>query len=350
MSGESHAAVPPGRGAAPSRRDVLPAVLRGPLAPGRARGATGSASAVARPRARAARRAGAGRAQQVRGGRAWSRCTASDARARPPWRAAERTSHGPFVAALEAEFARLNRRVKQILLRWQVRVDRTTEVPNDHSDARYDAASRSPICVPRTTTPTGCCAPRAAAPRYASLRRRLARRAGAGAGGRAGRGRGRGRRELPRRRGGSCTPTCSPSSDASAAKPTREALRPVSRAPAWGSRAGAPRARRGRVRRVVSTCAAKTRVSGRKTRTPTSRAGARRARAQPRAPRPPSKIKRLGKTAERQVSLSSAQQRRRLISSGSSRWKRPIVSRATSRVPASAVGGTPKKTPTPGYD
>lgn len=43
------------------------------------------------------------------------------------------------VAALDDAFRALNRRVKQILLRWQMRADRSTEVPNDHSDARYDA-------------------------------------------------------------------------------------------------------------------------------------------------------------------------------------------------------------------
>jgi hypothetical protein len=45
----------------------------------------------------------------------------------------------PHVAAIDERFAVLNRRVKEILLRWQVRVDGATEVPNDHRDARYDA-------------------------------------------------------------------------------------------------------------------------------------------------------------------------------------------------------------------
>lgn len=54
--------------------------------------------------------------------------------------AAERGALATAVGAVDAEFAALNGRVKQILLRWQVRVDRPTQVPNDHADARYDRA------------------------------------------------------------------------------------------------------------------------------------------------------------------------------------------------------------------
>jgi len=53
--------------------------------------------------------------------------------------AAEGTLLRSHVAALDDEFRALNGNVKQILLRWQVRVDRTTEVLNDHSEARYDS-------------------------------------------------------------------------------------------------------------------------------------------------------------------------------------------------------------------
>ena len=52
--------------------------------------------------------------------------------------AAEGAALRAVVAAIDAGFAALNRRVKQILLRWQVRTDRPTQVPNDHRDARYD--------------------------------------------------------------------------------------------------------------------------------------------------------------------------------------------------------------------
>lgn len=77
------------------------------------------------------------------------------------------------VGAVDAEFAGLNRSVKQILLRWQVRRDRATEVPNDHRDARYDRAVLSELREVHGAADAllAHLEPRRA--RYASLRRRL---------------------------------------------------------------------------------------------------------------------------------------------------------------------------------
>jgi len=77
------------------------------------------------------------------------------------------------VGALDAEFHVLNRRVKEILLRWQVRVDRTTEVPNDHRDARYDALVLSDLRATHAAADRLLAQLAPLRARYASLRRRL---------------------------------------------------------------------------------------------------------------------------------------------------------------------------------
>jgi pyruvate,orthophosphate dikinase len=89
----------------------------------------------------------------------------------------------PEVAALDGEFGSLNRRVKEILLRWQVRVDRTTEVPNDHTDARYDAHVLSDLRAAHAAADRLLARLEPLRARYASLRGRLRdaiARAGAG--------------------------------------------------------------------------------------------------------------------------------------------------------------------------
>lgn len=77
------------------------------------------------------------------------------------------------VAPLDAEFAILNRRVKQLLLRWQVRVDRTTEVPNDHTDRRYDRQVLAELATVHDAADALLAALAPLRPRYASLRQRL---------------------------------------------------------------------------------------------------------------------------------------------------------------------------------
>lgn len=77
------------------------------------------------------------------------------------------------VARIDADFATLNRRVKQILLRWQVRTDRATEGPNDHSDARYDRAVLAELRVVHDAADDLLAHLEPLRPRYASLRRRL---------------------------------------------------------------------------------------------------------------------------------------------------------------------------------
>lgn len=96
---------------------------------------------------------------------------------------AEASSLRPFVAPLDAEFGALNRRVKQILYRWQVRVDRTTEVLNDHADPRYDAQVLADLRAVHLAADRLLARLEPLRARYASLRRRLAAalaRAGAG--------------------------------------------------------------------------------------------------------------------------------------------------------------------------
>jgi len=87
--------------------------------------------------------------------------------------AAERAALRPAVASLDAEFAGLNRRVKQILHRWQVRVDRTTEVLNDHRDAAYDAAVLAELRATHRAAEPVLERLEVLRPRYASLRARL---------------------------------------------------------------------------------------------------------------------------------------------------------------------------------
>lgn len=78
------------------------------------------------------------------------------------------------VAPIDAEFAALNRRVKQILLRWQVRTDRATQVPNDHSDLRYDRRVLAELRDVHAPADALLARLEVLRPRYASLRRRLA--------------------------------------------------------------------------------------------------------------------------------------------------------------------------------
>ncbi|MBY0276312.1 hypothetical protein K2Z84_13280 [Candidatus Binatia bacterium] len=79
----------------------------------------------------------------------------------------------PGVAAIDAEFSALNRRVKQILLRWQVRTDRPTQAPNDHSDVRYDRGVLAELRDVHGAADDLLGRLEPLRPRYASLRRRL---------------------------------------------------------------------------------------------------------------------------------------------------------------------------------
>lgn len=88
--------------------------------------------------------------------------------------AAEAAALRPLVTAIDAEFVALNRRVKQILHRWQVRVDRTTEVLNDHGDARYDALVLADLRTAQHAAERLLAPLAALRGRYASLCRRLA--------------------------------------------------------------------------------------------------------------------------------------------------------------------------------
>jgi pyruvate,orthophosphate dikinase len=79
----------------------------------------------------------------------------------------------PHVAAIDDRFAALNRRVKEILLRWQVRVDGATEVPNDHRDARYDAGVLAELRAVQASADELLEGLAPLRTRYASLRARL---------------------------------------------------------------------------------------------------------------------------------------------------------------------------------
>jgi hypothetical protein len=81
---------------------------------------------------------------------------------------------GPTVAGLDAAFVVLNRRVKEILLRWQVRVAGTTEVPNDHRDSRYDALVVADLRAAHGEADRLLARLAPLRARYASLRQRLA--------------------------------------------------------------------------------------------------------------------------------------------------------------------------------
>lgn len=97
---------------------------------------------------------------------------------------AESSSLRPFVAPLDAEFGALNRRVKQILYRWQMRAVGSTEVLNDHADARYDAQVLADLRAVHQAADRLLARLEPLRARYASLRRRLAdalARAGDGA-------------------------------------------------------------------------------------------------------------------------------------------------------------------------
>jgi DNA-binding MarR family transcriptional regulator len=87
--------------------------------------------------------------------------------------AAERGALATAVRAVDAEFAALNGRVKQILLRWQVRTDRPTQVPNDHADARYDRAVLAELRDVHGAADALLAHLEPLRARYASLRRRL---------------------------------------------------------------------------------------------------------------------------------------------------------------------------------
>lgn len=71
-------------------------------------------------------------------------------------------------------FATLNRTVKALLHRWQVRTDRTVDVPNDHSDAEWDAAVLADLERVQRAAAALLAPLEALRPRYAALRRRLA--------------------------------------------------------------------------------------------------------------------------------------------------------------------------------
>lgn len=87
--------------------------------------------------------------------------------------AAEGAALRASVARVDAEFAVLNRRVKQILLRWQVRIDGATQVPNDHSDLRYDRSVLAELREVHVTADALLARLEPLRPRYANLRRRL---------------------------------------------------------------------------------------------------------------------------------------------------------------------------------
>jgi DNA-binding MarR family transcriptional regulator len=87
--------------------------------------------------------------------------------------AAEGAALRAAVAEVDAGFAGLNRRVKQILLRWQVRTDRPTQVPNDHSDARYDRQVLSELREVHRAADDLLARLEPLRARYGSLRRRL---------------------------------------------------------------------------------------------------------------------------------------------------------------------------------
>lgn len=85
----------------------------------------------------------------------------------------ERVCLGAAVAAIDDAFADLNRRVKHVLLRWQVRLDRATQIPNDHSDVRYDRAVLADLQALHASADQILARLAPLRPRYASLRRRL---------------------------------------------------------------------------------------------------------------------------------------------------------------------------------
>ena len=97
--------------------------------------------------------------------------------------ASEQQALRAVVAAIDDQFAGLNRSVKQILLRWQVRCDRPTEMPNDHSDARYDRRVLAELRGVHRAADGLLARLEPLRARYASLRHRLGdalARAGAG--------------------------------------------------------------------------------------------------------------------------------------------------------------------------
>jgi DNA-binding MarR family transcriptional regulator len=87
--------------------------------------------------------------------------------------AAEHAALRAHAQRIDAEFAVLNGRVKQILLRWQVRTDRPTQVPNDHSDRRYDQRVLAELRDVHRAADALLAQLEPLRPRYASLRRRL---------------------------------------------------------------------------------------------------------------------------------------------------------------------------------
>jgi pyruvate,orthophosphate dikinase len=87
--------------------------------------------------------------------------------------AAEGRALRPHVERIDAEFAALNARVKQILLRWQVRTDRPAQPPNDHGDRLYDQRVLAELRDVHRAADELLEPLAALRQRYASLRRRL---------------------------------------------------------------------------------------------------------------------------------------------------------------------------------
>lgn len=113
-------------------------------------------------------------AEESRGGRALVALTPAGRDRAAAVVARERRALARFVTPIDAEFGTLNRRVKQILHRWQVRVDCTTEVLNDHRDAGYDAAVLAELRAAHTAADRLLARLAPLRVRYDSLRRRLA--------------------------------------------------------------------------------------------------------------------------------------------------------------------------------
>lgn len=148
-------------------------LLRGPLGDAELAAATGAAEPALA--SEIADLVGQGLvARELRAGREQVLLTATGRDRSVTVVAAEAACLRPSVAPLDAEFAALNRRVKQILYRWQVRVDRTTEVLNDHTDARYDLQVLADLRAVHLAADRLLARLEPLRARYASLRRRLA--------------------------------------------------------------------------------------------------------------------------------------------------------------------------------
>jgi pyruvate,orthophosphate dikinase len=92
-------------------------------------------------------------------------------------RAAERRALAPEAAAIDAPFARLNTRVKHAITAWQVRLQGSVDVPNDHDDPRHDATVLADLTA-AVDEAVALLTPLAEGrPRYAAYRDRLGRAA-----------------------------------------------------------------------------------------------------------------------------------------------------------------------------